>query len=156
MKSHKWEVEEVDGGPVGTGHFWVCHICTASGGPVGGWSGRDQAEGPSWKPFLAGPAVTLSTDCDEAAKQIAEHWVKKAADESARAKAKLERKAQNKLLRIQSGKDGLDSRTRNIVAFLRENWRNNDGAEGDSVHALCDAVERLGLEVASLKAKDKS
>jgi hypothetical protein len=34
MKPHAWEVEEVDGGPVGVDDFWICHQCGASGGPV--------------------------------------------------------------------------------------------------------------------------
>lgn len=32
-----------------------------------------------------------------------------------------------------------------VIAFLREAWR-NDGAEGESVHALCDEVEQLRSE----------
>lgn len=31
-----------------------------------------------------------------------------------------------------------------VVAFARRTWR-RDGAEGDTVHALCDAVEAAGL-----------
>ena len=29
------------------------------------------------------------------------------------------------------------------IAFLRENWRHNDGAEGESVKLVCDELERL-------------
>ena len=68
-RPHKWDVEEIDGGPVGCDDFWICHQCGASGGPV--WyteSGR--GDPPSMGPFLAGPALDLSDDCDEAKQQI--------------------------------------------------------------------------------------
>ncbi len=29
------------------------------------------------------------------------------------------------------------------IAFLRKNWRNNDGAEGESVKLVCDELERM-------------
>lgn len=32
------------------------------------------------------------------------------------------------------------------IAFLREAWRNNDGAEGDSVKLVCSELERLRAE----------
>ena len=70
MKQHTWEIEVVDGGPVGWGKFWRCSACGASGGPAewGKW-----AETPQMPPFLAGwgtEAGKLSLDCDEAKEQI--------------------------------------------------------------------------------------
>ncbi len=38
-----------------------------------------------------------------------------------------------------------DKKMKGVVAFARETWR-NDGAEGETVHTLCDAVERLRTE----------
>lgn len=35
------------------------------------------------------------------------------------------------------------------IAFLRENWKNNDGAEGESVKIVCDELERLRALVAA-------
>lgn len=37
------------------------------------------------------------------------------------------------------------------IAFLRENWRGNDGAEGDAVKLVCDELERM--RAASTEAK---
>lgn len=68
LKSHTWEVEEVDGGPVGVGEFWICRPCGASGGPVFG-----QPEEPHWVPFLAGEDLHLSYDCEVAKLQVDEH-----------------------------------------------------------------------------------
>lgn len=69
MKPHSWEVEEVDGGPVGVNDCWICHQCGASGGPVW-YNEKGQQPGPSMNPFLAGPGIRLSEDCDEAKQQI--------------------------------------------------------------------------------------
>ena len=69
VKPHKWETEEIDGGPVGVDDFWICHACGASGGPVMyRKDGLDVV--PTMDPFLAGPALDLSDDCDEAKQQI--------------------------------------------------------------------------------------
>lgn len=40
MTHHTWTIEEVDGGTVGIGEFWLCKGCGASGGPVL-WRGKD-------------------------------------------------------------------------------------------------------------------
>jgi hypothetical protein len=42
------------------------------------------------------------------------------------------------------------SRTQSIIAFARETWR-NDGAEGETVHALCDALAQREEEVNELE-----
>lgn len=61
VKAHAWQVEEIDGGPVGFGDFWICHECGASGGPY--WSDDKLPT----RAFLAGPALPLSAlDCDAA------------------------------------------------------------------------------------------
>ncbi len=65
MTAHTWETEEIDGGAVGADDFWICRKCGASGGPV-----FSQPERLPRYPFLAGPALPLSTDCGEAAAQI--------------------------------------------------------------------------------------
>ena len=75
---HTWEIETIDGGTVGDADFWICHRCGASGGPV------DTIDPLQWvdcahivgvqvamlyrkpTPFLAGPALPLPEDCDEA------------------------------------------------------------------------------------------
>jgi hypothetical protein len=36
---------------------------------------------------------------------------------------------------------GLHSRVRGAIAFLREAWFRNDGAEGESVHLVCKTLE---------------
>ncbi len=69
-KPHKWDVEEIDGGYVGCGDFWICHVCGASGGPVCYTKGGQQGDPPSMGPFLAGFSLELSGDCDEAKQQI--------------------------------------------------------------------------------------
>jgi hypothetical protein len=38
------------------------------------------------------------------------------------------------------------------IAFMREAWRSNDGAEGDTVKAVCDAAESLLQESARVLA----
>jgi len=63
MKPHAWIKREVDGGPAGANDFWWCPACGASGG--GAYCDP--------KPFLAGPAIPLSDDCDVARRQIREH-----------------------------------------------------------------------------------
>lgn len=65
-KHHNWTIEEVDGGNLGIGEFWICYDCGASGGPVLGPT-------PKWKPFLAGttPSLKLGDDCDVARALIA-------------------------------------------------------------------------------------
>ncbi len=64
---HEWETEEVDGGMIGVGLFYICRECGAAGGPY-----MDHVEGPIWC-FLPGPALELDeNDCDEAKRQIAE------------------------------------------------------------------------------------
>ena len=68
MAAHIWVVEEVDGGPVGTGDFWTCTGCGAGGGPS---CGKVVDSEP--RPFFPGPALDLPDDCDEARKVIAAH-----------------------------------------------------------------------------------
>lgn len=46
--------------------------------------------------------------------------------------------------------DVLKPLERGAVQFLRENWR-NDGAEGESVHLVCDALETYAGKAESLQ-----
>jgi hypothetical protein len=69
VSEHIWITEEIDGGALGTSDFWLCSVCGASGGPV--W--YDHQDKPKRAPFLAGPALPLSQNCEEAKKQIAEY-----------------------------------------------------------------------------------
>jgi len=39
------------------------------------------------------------------------------------------------------------------IAVVREAWRLDDGAEGDSVRLICDEAERLTLELAAVAAE---
>jgi hypothetical protein len=66
MSEHTWIVEYVDGGPV-DGDFWTCSVCGTAGGPC---FYPSQETKPRWAPFLSGPAMKVSTDCDEARKEI--------------------------------------------------------------------------------------
>lgn len=84
---HTWEVENIDGGPVGDADFWICRRCGASGGPVDKWTfnkSTDTSIGMSWvcvtskrapTPFLAGEFLLLSDDCDAAKLAIANYKV---------------------------------------------------------------------------------
>jgi hypothetical protein len=74
VPEHKWVVETVDGGPVGDCDCWHCPECGVSGGPI--FFSKDK---PPWKPFLAGEgsSLKLSDDCDESAKIIREHTLKR-------------------------------------------------------------------------------
>jgi hypothetical protein len=65
-RGHLWTTEEVDGGPVGKDDFYICQSCGASGGPVIG-----NEPPPTMAPFLAGPALQVSVDCNRAKEQIA-------------------------------------------------------------------------------------
>jgi len=47
----------------------------------------------------------------------------------------------------------IDSLLRTQTKLLRESWRQNDGAEGETVHAVCAAVEELLLEREKLVAR---
>lgn len=74
MKAHKWEIEEVDGGPVGTEDFWICRQCGASGGPVCYTDGTKHEPPPSFEPFLAdGSGLKLTHDCEESLKMIQDY-----------------------------------------------------------------------------------
>lgn len=111
MTRHHWELEEVDSGHLGVNSFWTCKACGASGGG----EQFDMRESP----FLARARITLSTDCDEAKKQIAEYTgqreaeVERAKDITARVEY-LER-AVEALLRLHTA-DVRDE----LVALLRE------------------------------------
>lgn len=35
----------------------------------------------------------------------------------------------------------IESSVKGAIAFLRDNWRNNDGAEGESVKLVCNELE---------------
>lgn len=79
MIPHTWDVEEVDGGSMGTDEFWICRRCGASGGLVTTPRfGNNTITFVKSKPFafLAGHGTTSgkvsNDDCDEAATQIAE------------------------------------------------------------------------------------
>lgn len=100
MKAHTWEVEEVDGGPVGTGEFWICRSCGLSGGPILG----PHDTKPRWKPFLAGEglSVRFSEDCDIAKREVEtyksspEYLKEQAEREMARPKASKFKRNQDK------------------------------------------------------------
>jgi hypothetical protein len=68
MKEHVWEVEEIDGGPVGIEEFWICRACGASGGPT--ITGQTPGK---WIFYASGfhADQKLPEDCDAAAKIIA-------------------------------------------------------------------------------------
>ncbi len=69
---HTWELEEVDGGSVGIGVFYVCNACGASGGPA---MGPNLSKSMSlYPPFHAGDGLDciISLDCNVAKKQIEE------------------------------------------------------------------------------------
>ena len=70
MKKHTWITEEVDGGYLGIGDFWICSECGASGGPV--YSGHVIK-----RIFLAdGAGLTLAEDCEESKVIIDKHKMK--------------------------------------------------------------------------------
>lgn len=67
-KPHSWQVEDVDGGPVGFADVWHCAECGACGGHV------DRSGDYPTHVFLAGPALPLSvSDCDEARRMVDEY-----------------------------------------------------------------------------------
>lgn len=68
-KEHTWIIEEVDGGHVGVGDFWLCSDCGASGGPAL-LSSKDTPQG--WI-FLAGTGLNLPKDCGKAKRMIEEY-----------------------------------------------------------------------------------
>lgn len=84
MKNHVWREEEADGGPIGSCTFWVCANCGISGGPTEGirFTGPLLSSVPlkeptrieiyKRKPNLYHPTLTLSEDCDETARLLAE------------------------------------------------------------------------------------
>lgn len=71
MTPHTWKTEYVDGGHVGGGDFWRCEVCGCAGGPAHFW-GKDE-KGPTWKPFIPGPALKLPDDCEAAQLLISEY-----------------------------------------------------------------------------------
>lgn len=88
---HTWVVETVDDGAAGEGEFWRCSGCGASGGAVDNPAVAATlrkafgTEPPSLdrrgSPFLAGPAMPLSTNCKLAAQQIANYHTRPASEE---------------------------------------------------------------------------
>jgi len=75
MEKHNWEIEVLDGGPIGDGEFWICKQCGASGGPRGwfavfGGAVTKEEKIPSWQPFLASTGLKLTDNCDESKKMI--------------------------------------------------------------------------------------
>jgi hypothetical protein len=70
MAPHPWVTEEIDGGPIGIGLFWICPVCGASGGPV--FPGLNP-----WPPFIAGLGLQVSADCEEAQAEIRIYTEKK-------------------------------------------------------------------------------
>ncbi len=130
---HTWVTEYVDGGTV-DGTFWKCSVCTANGGPE--WPKRPP---PTMGPFLAGLALKLSDDCKIASQQIADYYHSKDEEDFVKAQARARKAA----LRSKPRPDVVfDQVARNAINFLRENFR-NDGAEGETVHLLCDVAEKL-------------
>ncbi len=77
MAAHSWIVEEVDGGPMGSDDVYRCTVCGCCGGGstrVTGWFSPEKSlriENRDPDPFLPGPAIDLSDDCDVAREQIA-------------------------------------------------------------------------------------
>ncbi len=69
MTAHTWEVETVNGGPCGDMDAYICRVCEASGGPVGGFL-VETTDIPSMRPFLAGTGIKLGDDCDEAKRLV--------------------------------------------------------------------------------------
>lgn len=70
MRKHSWIIESVDGGNMGTGQFWICPECGASGGPH--WEGLEVPP-PTIPPFLAGTRLRVSEDCAKARSQIRQY-----------------------------------------------------------------------------------
>lgn len=78
MKEHTWIVQEIDGGPIGIGEFWLCSTCGASAGHLGFHETPETGRLPGRKGrlsrvFLAGPSLTLSEDCEESSRLITEY-----------------------------------------------------------------------------------
>jgi hypothetical protein len=65
MTPHTWVTEKIDGGPVGVAEFYQCSVCGACGGIA--------FRKGSPKPFLAGPALPVSEDCEIAYEEISKH-----------------------------------------------------------------------------------
>lgn len=78
MTPHSWVTEEVDGGSLGTGFFWKCPACGASGGPAmprrvdGKWS-YDRKSDSTWVFYADGTGLPLSIDCGESKARIERH-----------------------------------------------------------------------------------
>jgi hypothetical protein len=81
MTAHTWVTEEIDGGALGSDDFYLCTTCGCSGGSVTAYNMRGvvferDVEGqlrPTKRepqPFLPGPAIDLSQDCQVAHQQI--------------------------------------------------------------------------------------
>lgn len=83
MKEHTWTIETINGHHLGDMDVWRCRACGNSGGP-------DLSDGkrtrPAWYddigthllsaprgPFLPGPAMIVSLDCDEARQQARDY-----------------------------------------------------------------------------------
>ncbi len=72
MKEHSWKVETIDCG-IDICDFLACEVCGASAGfAYDGHSGVnwDHPQLGKLAPFLAGPGLKVSFDCDEALVQI--------------------------------------------------------------------------------------
>ena len=86
VNTHKWEIEEIDGGAVGIEDFWICKGCGASGGVA--WSTFGGNPSPPRHAFLAG-ANGLEVDnfhCKKAKAQIEEFLETQAKKEAVRLK----------------------------------------------------------------------
>lgn len=84
MTEHTWIVEEIDGGHVGTADVYRCTTCGCCGGGTEGYRfkgkmfGRKPGDPPCQmipmkrtpSPFIPGPALDVSDDCDLAQQQI--------------------------------------------------------------------------------------
>lgn len=68
MTPHTWEQEVVNGGHLGDADVWRCQVCGCCGGPVHPWMKSE--EGPTWEPFIPGPAKNVSGDCLKAQEEI--------------------------------------------------------------------------------------
>lgn len=79
-RRHLWEMEEVDGGPVGVNDFWRCKQCDAAGGPVWYYKDGPRKKDNDWVFYADGSGLQLTADCVESAALIQAHFQKKVRD----------------------------------------------------------------------------
>lgn len=74
---HKWVIEEVDCGNLGTEDFWVCTQCKASGGLAYNISNLIPSVPEPFVNGRIGGPLNLPNDCQEAVRMISEYWAAK-------------------------------------------------------------------------------